>query len=78
MRLILVKNAAPGYWEHYFDRDPQEGVHASYNATFTYSGKAVGLPMDPFHSQEEATPWLKKLQALNISGGYAICPVLED
>lgn len=75
-QFIIVKGAAPTIWPHYFDDDPQKGVHSAHNAAYTPSG--LGLPLTPFNSREEAAPWLQNILLLNPSGYYDVCPLLRN
>lgn len=74
---IIAKYADTIHWDHYYDSDPQEGLHISHSAARTPTGLQAQLP-ETFCSQEEAQPYLDKMKELNTSGGYAICPVIKE
>ena len=72
---MVVKHAADGFWDHYFDCDPNiEGLHASHSASTSYSGHAVGLKAS-YVSHTEALEDCKKINDYNPSGGYGVCQI---
>lgn len=74
---IIVKNAAKEVCNLFFDSDPQLGMHKSFSAHLTYSGKEANLK-ECYITKEAAEIDLKRINKMNPSGNYAICPLVSN
>jgi len=74
-RYIIVKYAADGAWQHYFDNDPKKGAHISHNAVGTYSASCCGV--EPIYAhRKEAEAACERLNEFNPIGMYEVCPLI--
>lgn len=71
---IVVKFAAKDYWLSHFDKDPTKGVDESYSTHSSPTGKMVGI-LPRYQDNALALKHCAEINALNPSGGYAVCPL---
>lgn len=77
MAYVIVKHAKDNYYEYYFIEDPKvTGVCKDLSAYYTYSGKECNIK--PFYEDiSEAQADCERINNVNPSGGYAVCPTLD-
>ena len=74
----IVKFASKEYWKYHWHEDPKiTGVHFSYSAYNTYSGKDLLQEKYSESELEIAKEHVKKINKINPSGGYAICKIID-
>jgi len=74
MNFIIAKNTHPARWPLYWTSNPQEGVDKSYSAADTYTGQVLNIKSS-YVTREEAARDCERMQEMNPSGWYAVCPV---
>jgi len=76
MSYIIVKHAADGAWESYFEGNPKAGCHLSYSVHCTYTGKQCDI-RSSYATPEDAAEDLKKILDANPCGNYDLCRVIS-
>ena len=74
-RWMIVKGAAETHWPHYFETNPADGLHLSYSAFNTHTGKLLCIE-NYYTDLDRANHSLKDIISTNPSVGYAVVPVL--
>lgn len=71
---VIVKHAQESVWPYYFEDNPMHGVHPSYSAHLTHTGRELNL-RSLYAQAGDAQEDLQALLECNPVGAYAICPV---
>lgn len=72
MNYVIVKNAQDVVWKHYFDSDPNLGVHKSYSAHDTFTGQQCNI-LGSYVTKDKAQEDCKKMLDMNPCGYYDVC-----
>lgn len=80
MKYIIVKHAAPGFIEHYFEKDSNSNgeFHISYSVYYTHTGKKFDKLYYEENELELANQHCDYLNRENPVGGYAVKKLKES
>lgn len=76
-KYCIVKHAAESYWPNYYTADPKEGVLKEASCHATYTGRNLDIASE-YDSRSEAQLDCDLMNDENPSGGYAVCPIIEE
>lgn len=73
----IVKYAADGYWENYFEEDPKKvGVGPCDSVMGTYTAQFCG--MEPYYMDASDAKFMcDSMSSVNPCVGYAVCPLID-
>lgn len=74
-RWMIVKGAAETHWPLYFETNPADGLHLSYSAFNTHTGKLLCIE-NYYTDLDKANHDLKSMVSTNPLAGYTVVPVL--
>lgn len=77
IKYVIVKYAAETAWEWHHNDDPKEGARLEDSCHSTYTGKEEGV-LPEYLSRVLADIDCWRLNTVNPSGWYAVCPVKEE